>query len=230
MQARGRRGDGPGHVGEDGLIARPVEGQRSVGPADVRRQRHLAVPFDEQHARLPRRRTRWCSGRSPWSRDDCRACPSGKRCVCPGRSRLPGLPRQSQSRVARRRHGMRAARGEGRISSTSTAPPDAVRPNSRAGMTRVSLTTSRSPGRRCSARSRTCVCVSSPERAIEHQQARRVAALGGHLSDQLRRQVELEIRQRHETRLRIESKPQHSPWRSRSKKQAPGGCLLVHVR
>ena len=59
----------------------------------------------------------------------------------------------------------------------STAPPLGTRrPSRRAANTRVSLTTSRSPRRRKRPRSAMRACSTSPDRTMQHQQARRLRA------------------------------------------------------
>ena len=72
-------------------------------------------------------------------------------------------------------------------SSTSTAPPVALRRRSRAGMTRVSLTTSRSPGPTQRRQVGHRAVVGRGVRAGVDQQAGRVAGLDRHLGDGGRR-------------------------------------------
>ena len=124
VQAGGRRGDRPGPAGVDGLVALGVL-ERAV---DVGREGHLAVAEPVAG--------RTSTGAAP---------PPGPR---PPRARRPVAERGARRDPAARPYqrlpaGARPRRSR---SSTSTAPPVALRSRSRAGTTRVSLTTSRSPG------------------------------------------------------------------------------------
>ena len=130
VKAGGGSGDGAGGAGEDGLVALAVLGvvrtrgcraAAGCGPAGrggARRARRSAGGSGPRPCRRPQRRDHL--------EDD----------PVPGRARRPGLTRASHSPLAR------ASRPAG----SPSCPPPARRPKRRAGITRVSLSTRRSPG------------------------------------------------------------------------------------
>ena len=80
----------------------------------------------------------------------------------------------------------------------STAPPVSFTPCSRAGITRLLLPTSRSPGPQVSSQmSENRRCASSPRCAVHHQQPRRIARLDRRLRDQFRRQIVVKVARLH---------------------------------
>ena len=99
---------------------------------------------------------------------------------------------ECRQRLAGARAWSRSA-DSGWISSTSASPPLALRPISRAGITRVRLSTSRSPGRRYEGKSRTCRCSQAPpaQPAVARQNARllRDHSIGRVLREDFRRRA-----------------------------------------
>ena len=137
----------PGRARVDGLVALAVGvGRRRA--VDVGRQRHLAVRVEVRAHRaveleLGEAAVDADHGRAPRRPAGRSAGPGGRPC-----SSAAARSRAARRACARRR--------------ISTAPPVALRPCSRAGSTRVSLRTSRSPGASSPARSRNARSASVP--------------------------------------------------------------------
>ena len=113
--------------------------------------------------------------------------------MVPGRIRRAG--RTSASHVRR-------VSSCGSSSSTSAAPPPGRVKARRAGITRVSLTTTRSPRRSTPGQVADVAMVGGRRRAAVDEQAGRVAGLDGLLGDARRVEVVVEILQAHPSQAR----------------------------
>ena len=178
MQRRGRRRHRTGFAREHGLIVVAVGLVRRPLAGDIGRQRHLPGPLEQQldglvahgsgaGSRLPRRaRPRW-----------------------PSRPRRNSMTSPSRTRLALRTNAHHSRRPS-RLCSVAPTRASPRLPSSWAGMTRVSLNTSTSPGRRMSGRSSTLR--SDSARALDQQHARRIARARGAKGDAIGRKVEVE--------------------------------------
>ncbi len=132
MESGSRRGDCPRLVGIDGLIFGEILGPRRT--ADVMRQRGLA---DFLEHRLDRRAVLASHERPS------RPAIVQRRAAC-GHCRASGAGLRATADESAPERSMRRRRvSAGRTNSNSTLPPDSLRVFSRAGKTRVSLSTSR---------------------------------------------------------------------------------------
>ena len=175
----------------DGLVAL-VESTGRFGPLDVGRQGHVADGVDGGvHIAVIRPEP----DRAPARDGGARAppAPAGGR-----RLRMPPAIRPSASVRGGRAHPS-VRRPAAPAAGTRRRPPlGSRRPSRRAGTTRVSLTTSTSPGASSVSQIRDAMVGARPRGAVEPQQARPVAHRRRLLGDQLGRQVVVEIRKAHE--------------------------------
>ena len=194
MQARGRRRDRALLAREHGLVVGAV---LLVGRALARRYRAAAAcrrarrspgraPARETQTTASPRRPRLCASTvaSSWPRKQTR--PSSPK-------RIGRRPRASWPAATKARQREPSSRlCQRRLDAAARSPRPMRRPVSRAGITRVSLTTSASPGCSRSGRSRDAAVVElgaarpAPPAAARHRAARRPQR------DALRRQVEVE--------------------------------------
>ena len=157
--------------GVHGLVPGPV--RRGVLPADVRRQRHVAVPFQVVlvHGGIELHTCRIPAGLHHGSR--ARRRETGRAC-------RDGCGRCSSS-------AFHLPPSSGSSSSTSIRPPVCGEaPNRRALRTRLSFSTMTVPAGRSEGRSAIRAWRRAPPRPVQHQQARGAPLGRGFLGDQLR--------------------------------------------
>ena len=179
MQAGGRRGDRAEFAREHGLVALVVVGARLA--LDVGRQRQAAGAQQPAFQRL----------------GDVEAQPVELAVAAQHLGLAAGVERDARARLAATcwRRSARAPRraGSRRSIRISTRPPLSFWPNRRAGITRVSLNTSRSPALQQSRQVADAAVREGARRRRHHQQAAGGALGQRRLRDQLRRQVVMEI-------------------------------------
>ena len=182
VQPRRRRRDRAGDARVDGLIALAIGGARARG-----RCRAAAAPHREP------RRTRARRSRTPGETDRLRARACA-RCARPGSAhRRPALQALARARVHQRvSRALSAARAGARPCRRVS-----LMPWTRAGTTRVSLNTSRSPARSSVGKSAKLEIRERAPRAVEHEQPARGARRRGPLRDELLRELEVKVRALH---------------------------------
>ena len=180
VQAGGRRRDRAARAGEDRLVVGAVL-RVGAAAADVGRQRHLAGPLQRREQGRARGSKASITAPSSPLASTVAARPSAKASRSPVGS--VGRPGEASQRPCRDRGSAGPRR------PVLASPPDPATPRSRAGITRVSLKTSRSPRRSSAGRSRTPRSC-RPSAATRAGARRRAAGPGAGRS--ARRQVEIE--------------------------------------
>ena len=196
VQPGGRRRRRRRLVGEDGLVALGIVERR----VDVRRQRQsrrTAASDVERVVVTEQRHDERVAGRRAGSDLDDRSARRVVRARVPGGSLRAGRTSASHDRRS-------ASRGSS--SSTSLAPPVARRRRSRAGITRVSLTTSRSPG---SQQFGEIADVTMFRRRVApvDEQPSGVTWFDRHLGDQRRVEVVVEVLEAHDRQATVAARP-----------------------
>ena len=200
MQPRRRRSHRAGHARIDRLVALAVRipRRRGAGRAAAASRRGARKPRSDPS---PKSSTQKSSSRPT----TVAAVPSGRWMVDPARAACSSAVAPARARPP-----------STRSSSSSTLPPVALWPCSRAGITRVSLKTSRSPGAEQARQVEEPAIDSAPVRPSRCSSRLSLRRGGGVPRDQFVGKVVVEVAAQHRPRMLAEGPPGTGPLRAAS--------------